>query len=209
MNHQMFGRLVAKQTFMTNYSSKKSDRDRFRIIAGEWRGRKLSFPGDIPSLRPTTDRIRETLFNWLQLDIAGASCLDLFSGSGALAFEACSRGADTVTAIDSSTKVTDMLMANCKVLECSNMHVITADGMQWLQAQKEPAPFDIIFLDPPYALGLLPECLSMITNKGLLKSRGLIYLESDVSLDSIDIPKELSLLRSGKAGQVFYGVCGS
>lgn len=194
---------------MTVGSNKNNARDKFRIIAGKWRSRKLSFPGDIPSLRPTTDRIRETVFNWLQLSTPGARCLDLFAGSGALAFEACSRGAGSVTALDISPRVTAMLRENCSLLDCDNMQVITADGLQWLRDNSGKTQFDIVFLDPPYALGLLPDCLKALESGNFLAPGAVIYMESDTDLDDLPLPGGWNLQKSRKAGQVFYGVCGA
>ena len=192
---------------MTHRSVKDGNSNRFRIIGGQWRSRKLSFPGDVDSLRPTTDRIRETLFNWLQLDIAGARCLDLFAGSGALAFEALSRGAKSVIALDLSPQVTTNIRDNCKLLDCHDMTVITADAIQWLKTQAGGSQFDIIFLDPPYKLDLLQECLDLIGGGNLAAPGGKIYLESDHNLDSLRLPVDWELHKSKKAGQVFYGVC--
>jgi len=115
---------------MTNSSNK--NRNLVRIIAGKWRSRKLPFVSAVESLRPTPDRVRETLFNWLQAQIIGARCLDLFAGSGALAFEACSRGAAKVTAIDNSSRVIQMLQQNCDLLNCTSIQLILADRMLWL-----------------------------------------------------------------------------
>jgi len=192
---------------MTSYSSTRNKRNHFRIIAGEWRSRKLAFPGDVESLRPTTDRIRETLFNWLQQKIPGARCLDLFAGSGALAFEACSRHAAHVTAIDSSARVTDMIRENCRLVQCSTMEVITADSMQWLEKQSGEHLYDIVFLDPPYSKNLLSQCFALLESGNYLAPEGIVYLESDSSLERLSLPSNWQLLRSKKAGQVYFGVC--
>ena len=192
---------------MTNYSVKGADRNRFRIIGGQWRSRKLSFPGEVATLRPTGDRIRETLFNWLQGKIAGARCLDLFAGSGALAFEALSRGAVAVTAVDDSNLVTRTLRDNCQLLSCSTMTIVTADALRWLRQQSGSEQFDIIFLDPPYKLALLQSCIDLLDSGNLAAQGCLIYMESDQPLEGYQLPGSWKLTRSRKAGQVFYGVC--
>lgn len=192
---------------MTNHSTNNQGRNRYRIIGGEWRSRKLGFPGDVDSLRPTPDRVRETLFNWLQLTIAGARCLDLFAGSGALSFEALSRGAQHVTAVDMSPRATASLQANCTTLSCKDMSIVTADALQWLKRSANAAQYDIVFLDPPYKLDLLSECLGLLESGNLVKPGGVVYLESDRALESFTLPQNWVLAKSKKAGQVFYGVC--
>lgn len=192
---------------MTNHSTKSGNSNRFRIIGGEWRSRKLGFPGGIEGLRPTPDRIRETLFNWLQMKIAGAHCLDLFAGSGALSFEALSRGAASVTALDLSSKVTSSLRENCSILPCKNLEIIGVDAMQWLRKQSGKKQYDVVFLDPPYKLDLLQDCLDLLAAGNFVKAGGMIYLESDRALESLAFPAGCHLVKSKKAGQVFYGVC--
>ena len=192
---------------MTNHSTNSGNRNRFRIIGGEWRSRKLGFPGDVEGLRPTADQIRETLFNWLQMTIAGAHCLDLFAGSGALSFEALSRGAASVTALDLSPKVTSSLRENCSILSCKNLEIIGADAMQWLRKQSGKAQYDVVFLDPPYRLNLLQDCLDLLVAGNFVNAGGMIYLESDRTLESLAFPAGCRLVKAKKAGQVFYGVC--
>jgi len=179
----------------------------FRIIAGTWRSRKLTFPGTVETLRPTKDRVRETLFNWLQQKIIGTSCLDLFAGSGALSFEALSRQAGKVTAIDNSPEATRMMTENCKLLDCNNMEVITADAMLWLEQYAGQFQFDIIFLDPPFGENLLEACCALLDSGNYLATGALVYLESAFSLEEINLPSHWSLLKHKKAGQVHYGVC--
>lgn len=192
---------------MTNYSNMKNATSSVRIIAGKWRSRKLTFPADIDTLRPTTDRIRETLFNWLQQAIIGARCLDLFSGSGSLSFEALSRGAKDVTAIDYSAKATDLIRKNCISLECDDLEIITANSLEWLQQSAGKKQFDIVFLDPPYDLKLLSECISLLLSGEFLTPGCIIYLESNQPLEEIELPECLPLIKSKKAGQVYFGVC--
>lgn len=194
---------------MTNHSIKGNTRNKFRIIGGNWRSRKLSFPEDVATLRPTPDRIRETLFNWLQIKISGARCLDLFAGSGALAFEALSRGAHSVIAIDQSSQVTNSLRDNCRLLACNDLTVVAADALHWLQQHAGKEQFDIIFLDPPYNMGLLPECIRLLDEGRFIAEGGVIYLEAGQPLENLLLPEHWQLLKSKKAGQVFYGVCES
>ena len=132
---------------------------RLRIVAGEWRGRRLPVL-DQPGLRPTPDRVRETLFNWLAPLITGARCLDLFAGSGALGFEAASRGAGRVAMIEKSANLVRVLRENRLLLDARQVEVIQADAGLWLAGQAEP--FDLVFLDPPFAENLLGPTLSLI-----------------------------------------------
>lgn len=178
----------------------------FRIIAGKWRSRRLSFPEDVDTLRPTTDRVRETLFNWLQQKIIDARCLDLFAGSGALAFEAASRGAATVTTIDASPKATDAIRSNTRLLACDQLDIHIADALQWLDRHQAGEPYDVIFLDPPYQLNLLPACIKLLDQGGFTRPGTTIYVEADTSLEALEKPVHWTLTRSKKAGLVRYGV---
>jgi 16S rRNA (guanine966-N2)-methyltransferase len=176
---------------------------KLRIIGGRLRGRTLAVES-AAGLRPTTDRIRETLFNWLMHDIQGSSCLDLFAGSGALAFEALSRGAEQVLAIEKDTSATKALMQNCRELALeANLDIIKADAITFLANTTKV--FDIIFLDPPYQTRLLPECLELIFEHQLLAADGLIYIEDNQDL-AINIPKSFTLVKQKKAGAVHYGL---
>ncbi|WED42435.1 16S rRNA (guanine(966)-N(2))-methyltransferase RsmD [Legionella cardiaca] len=173
-----------------------------RIIGGRYRGKKLSFP-DIEGLRPTPDRVKETLFNWLMHDIRGAHCLDAFAGSGALGFEAYSRGAERVVLVESSLKV----FLNLKQIASSfnspaALTVIHSDAQEYLLKSSEC--FDIIFLDPPFAKNYLPECLHLLSHSNLLVPGGLVYLESPDKLP-LD-PAFWNEKKSKQAGQVTYGL---
>ncbi len=176
-----------------------------RIIGGEHRGRRLSFP-DIPGLRPTGDRIRETLFNWLQPNLPGSSCLDMFAGSGALGLEAASRGAGKVLLLDSSPIVIDQLQQHVALLGLSQVTVELADALSWLQ--RPAGQFDIVFLDPPFAAaGMLQQaCLGLETG-GWLRPGALIYIEADAASGLPELPDTLSILKEKKAGQVAYYLC--
>lgn len=174
---------------------------RLRIIGGEWRSRQIPFP-DVDGLRPTTDRVRETLFNWIQHSLPGARCLDLFSGSGALGFEALSRGAGKVVMIENDSKASFQLKENAKTLNVQNAEIYHGDAMQYLAQDNEP--FDLIFLDPPFGKGFLQDCINQIVENNLLKADGEIYIESEQSLDDLEIPANWQPHREKQAGQVIY-----
>lgn len=175
--------------------------NQLRVIGGKWRGRKLKFP-DVVDLRPTTDRIRETLFNWLMNDIVDADCLDLFAGSGALGFEALSRGAKNVIFVDQSGEAVDQLKENAKILQCeAQAEILQVSAEEFLKAQKKQ--FDVIFLDPPYILNIINELCEVISDKKLLKSGGLIYLEMN-SRQIVQLPGSMILIKQKQAGQVIF-----
>lgn len=186
---------------MTQVKNKRKT-NQLRIIGGEWRGRKLDFP-DVSNLRPTGDRIRETLFNWLQMDIPGARCLDLFAGSGALGFEALSRGAAQVTFLDSHSKSVQQLNANCRLLACGKATVLKKDALEFLRAEPEQL-FDIVFLDPPFKLDMLQESIQLLNEKKHLHAGAKIYLEMDVATEIASMPEDWQMLKEKKAGQVKY-----
>ncbi len=173
--------------------------NRLRIIGGQWRSRLLPFP-DVEGLRPTTDRVRETVFNWLQPYLPGAQVLDLFAGSGALGFEALSREAGKVNFVERSQKAAKQLQENATTLGTTNSRVHMGDALQILTTFS--TPFDIIFLDPPFGKGLLPDCLALIEQQQLIKTGGWVYIESEQELGELNIPKHWRLHREKKAGQV-------
>ena len=183
--------------------------NQLRIIGGQWRGRKLTF-ADLPGLRPTTDRVRETLFNWLQSQVPGAHVLDLFAGSGALGLEALSRGAEQLVLIDNSDIVTRQLKANLELLEASDRASVTqARAEQWLQQAQIPGAaaasmkrFDLVFLDPPFGKGMLPDCCQALEDSGLLHNDSWIYLEAEKTLQPLPVPAHWRLHRNLTAGQV-------
>lgn len=174
-----------------------------RIIAGEWRSRKLPVV-DLPGLRPTTDRLRETLFNWLQHSVIEARCLDLFAGSGALGFEAASRGAKKVTMIERDRKASQGLQQSVELLKTDKVEVVQADAMVWLE--KTDQVFDLIFLDPPFDQNLGSKALDKLINSRCIKSGTLIYLEEEKQATEMIIPENLECIKQGKAGHVRYSL---
>lgn len=147
-----------------------------RIIAGRWRGRRLPV-ADVPGLRPTPDRVRETLFNWLAPLVEGSRCLDLFAGSGALGMEAASRGAAAVCLVERDARALAVLRSNVELLDAADsVEVIAADAIDLLR-RSPPAPFDVVFLDPPYDAGLMAPALAALLAGGWLAPSGWLYLE--------------------------------
>ena len=175
-----------------------------RIIAGVHRGRRLPF-ADLPGLRPTGDRVRETLFNWLQPMIEGARCLDLFAGSGALGLEAASRGAGEVVMLDSAPQVIRQLESNKRLLGLDQVHVQRCDAMRWLD-QVPSRPFDLVFIDPPFTRDLLaPACHKLAANGWLVRDAR-IYLEADAGRPFPDLPAGWVVLKEQRAGQVRFAL---
>lgn len=172
-----------------------------RIIGGAWRGRLIDFP-DAPELRPTPDRVRETLFNWLQALVPGARCLDLYAGSGALGFEAASRGAAQVVMVDADAKVCAELRRQAERLGATQVQVVHATAEAFLRGA--PAPFDLVFLDPPFHRGLLAPALAQLLQHALLKPGARLYLEAEAELGEPPLPAGWRLLRSKRAGEVGY-----
>ena len=155
---------------------KDSNAGHVRIIAGKWRGRKLSLaPSD--KLRPTPDRVRETVFNWLSPYLVGASCLDLFAGTGALGFEALSRGAQQSVLVENDQPTADLLQHHVTALGASNAVIFNVDAAAWVR-HNAPTAFDIVFLDPPFRAGLIEVLLDELAS-GWLKQKAWVYLESE------------------------------
>ncbi|HFD79196.1 MAG TPA: 16S rRNA (guanine(966)-N(2))-methyltransferase RsmD [Gammaproteobacteria bacterium] len=173
-----------------------------RIIAGRWRGRRLAFP-EVGGLRPTADRIRETLFNWLTPRLPGASCLDLFAGSGALGFEAASRGAEAVVLVERDRLALAALEANRRRLDAPEVSIVGQSAERYLAGV--PQPFDIVFLDPPFARpGLLDACAASLAGGGWLKAGARIYVELPAKGAAFEVPDGWRLDRRKRAGQVEY-----
>nr|WP_246194628.1 16S rRNA (guanine(966)-N(2))-methyltransferase RsmD [Allochromatium palmeri] len=175
-----------------------------RLIGGRHRGRRLSFP-DQPGLRPTPDRVRETLFNWVAPLIEGARCLDLFAGSGALGFEALSRGAGDVVLIERAAAVARQLRLNAELLGAANLQVHQADALAWLETTPG-TPFDLVFLDPPFAEDLLAPAIERLDRHGWLVPESRVYLEAPVHVGFPPLPESWELIRDKTAGQVRYGL---
>jgi 16S rRNA (guanine966-N2)-methyltransferase len=172
-----------------------------RIIGGMWRGRKLKVP-DLPGLRPTPDRVRETLFNWLQPVIAGAYCLDMFAGSGALGFEALSRGAAFVEMVDQSRPIVDLLRQEAEKLDAHSLEIYTAVAPH--QLRRPSHLYDIVFVDPPFTEDLLLPCCHFLEKNAFLADEAYIYLEAKDALDAALLPANWRLLKNKKAGHVNY-----
>jgi len=181
----------------------------FRVIGGEWRSRRLSFPA-IEGLRPTTDRVKETVFNWLMPSIEGARVLDLFAGSGSLGFEALSRGADHLTAIEKNREAARSLTNNLELLGVRSdemVDVINQDAIAWLEhgfKESTGKTYDIVFLDPPFRKNFLNECLLLLINQGLLKPGALVYIEKELEDIETMVPLTWHCLKEKVAGQVCY-----
>jgi 16S rRNA (guanine966-N2)-methyltransferase len=177
-------------------------RNSVRIIAGEWRGRRVSFP-DLPGLRPTPDRIRETLFNWLQPCIVGAHCLDLFAGSGALGLEAISRGARDVVFVESAQAAARALQEQLTRLGGqAKGRVMEMGAARYLRTA--PRAFDLVFLDPPFGQGALAEYVPALDAGGWLRPGSLVYLENEKKAGVPGLPSHWEVLKSKSAGEVGY-----
>ncbi len=174
-----------------------------RIVGGMWRSRKISFP-DAQGLRPTPDRVRETVFNWLQPVISGSRCLDLFSGSGAMGFEALSRGAREVVMLDVDAQVVAALRENAKLLQATGATILRIDALEYLRPGSQDATFDIVFVDPPYHHDLVNPCLNALVAGNWLSHTPQIFIEAERELTAFDLPTGLSLERSKTAGQVGF-----
>jgi len=172
-----------------------------RIIGGEWRGRRLRFP-DTPALRPTPDRVRETLFNWLGSAVHGARALDLFAGSGALGLEALSRGASHVTFVEQDRAAAQELRARLAEWRARDARVVRADALEFLNGA--PTPFQLVFLDPPFDSDLLGRCAGALESGGWLASSALIYAECPARSALPQLPPAWRALRTGQAGEVGY-----
>ena len=175
---------------------------KLRIVAGRWRGSKIVVREAL-QLRPTPERVRETLFNWLQGRIEGARGLDLFAGSGALALEALSRGARSAVCVERNPQLCRDLVAAGERLGAQNLEVYCSDALQWLR-KNSVGECDVVFLDPPYRSDLLQRALGLL--HGRLASSALVYLESHQPLQEMSLP--LPICRRSGAGAVHYALLG-
>ena len=174
--------------------------NQLRIVGGRWRGMRIDFP-EVEAIRPSPDRVRETLFNWLQTHISGARCLDLFAGSGALGIEALSRGASAVTFVDREPQVGRHLTQTLQRLGATGATVKTEDAIRFLE--RTPQPFDLVFLDPPFASTLLQTVFAKLP-QGWLAPEAHIYVECPSDVPMPPLSAGWSVYRSKQAGQVGY-----
>lgn len=167
-----------------------------RINAGEWRSRLLRFP-DAAGLRPTPERVRQTVFNWLGQDLTGLNCLDLFAGTGVMGFEALSRNAKSATLVEKSGQVYKALLENKASLKADAAKIVHSDAMDFLAQNRQP--FDVIFLDPPYQQGLLAKVLPVLSAH--LAPDGVVYAEAEYAIAP---DQNWQVFKHSKAGNVFY-----
>lgn len=172
-----------------------------RIISGLWRGRKLPVL-NAEGLRPTTDRVKETLFNWLMNDIAGSRCLDCFAGSGSLGFEALSRQAQAVVFLEKFANAANQLKRNLNTLNTEKGQVVHTDSLQFLAQPNPNAPFDIVFVDPPFHNGFVPRILDLLAKNNWLSTNALIYVETEKNHSPLALPSHWQILKEKTAGQV-------
>ncbi|MFM8341722.1 MAG: 16S rRNA (guanine(966)-N(2))-methyltransferase RsmD [Methylomonas sp.] len=175
--------------------------NKLRIIGGEWRSRQIGFD-DAPGLRPTPGRVRETLFNWLQAEVANSRCLDLYAGSGALGFEAASRGANSIVQVENNAKTCQKLRENCRLLGANQIQVVQQDVNQYLMLGGDQ--FDLVFLDPPFGLNMIQETSRLLNQAGWLASFAKIYIEAERGLVLSDMPSTWNVLKQKTAGDVAY-----
>ena len=182
-------------------TSKKRPGGSVRIIGGELRSRKISFP-DAAGLRPSADRVRETLFNWLQMAIPAARVLDLFAGSGALGFEAASRGASSVVMVEKAKVAANALRDNRDALATTAVQIIEADALIWLRRDAGKQRFDLVFLDPPFDANQHYEAAYTLAESGCLAPGALVYIESAEPLDEAMLPSNWTGRKIKRAGAV-------
>ncbi len=188
----------------TRTTGKKSQPGRVRIVAGKWRSRLLGI-ADVPGLRPTSERIRETLFNWLAPIIQGARCLDIFAGTGALGLEALSRGAAEVVFVEKSPVAAATLRENIAMLNASETAVSETDASDYLR-QAPLGEFDIVFLDPPFAADMHEDLCRLLVEEQVLSKNAWIYLEEDRAKPAAVIPEGWQIMKTGLAGNVRYSL---
>ena len=182
----------------------RSRAGRLRIVAGNWRSRLLDI-ADVAGLRPTSERVRETLFNWLAPRIHGARCLDLFAGTGALGLEALSRGARSTVFVEQSAVAARQLRRNIDLLEAEGARVCHVSAADYLQEEKADR-FDIVFLDPPFAKDLLTETCRLLAERGLLAEKAVVYLELARDQDMPTLPEGWQVRKDKTAGNVRYAL---
>ncbi|HEY7760825.1 MAG TPA: 16S rRNA (guanine(966)-N(2))-methyltransferase RsmD [Burkholderiales bacterium] len=176
--------------------NRRGPRNRVRIVGGQWRSRVLRFP-DLPGLRPTPDRVRETLFNWLGQDLTGRVCLDLFAGSGVLGLEAASRGAREVVMVERDPQALRALQDNVRMLQAAAVRLVRADALEFIKL--DTRTYDVVFLDPPYAMGGRELLLERV--RGRVAPGGMVYVEGP---EDVLAPTGWALHRAARAGVVHY-----
>ena len=187
-----------------NTQSRKIRPGRLRIVAGKWRSRLLRV-ADVPDLRPTSERIRETVFNWLRGSIAGARCLDLYAGTGALGFEALSRGAAHVDFVESSRVAAEALDAARRELEADNLRIHRRDAIDFLTAAAG-ARYDIVFLDPPYSSDVIAKLCRLLAEEERVAAGARVYFEQPKARQNIEFPPGWQIKHDKTAGQVRFGL---
>jgi 16S rRNA (guanine966-N2)-methyltransferase len=178
--------------------NKRAKSNSIRIISGQWRGRRLPVL-EHDGLRPSTDRVRETLFNWLMHDINGARCLDLFAGSGALGLECLSRGAENTVFVESEKRVAQQLEQNLQSLKALDNGLVLNQNALNVVRQPAQKPFDLIFLDPPFDSDLLSQVMPLLCDNGWLADNALVYVEQPSKQDPCPTPN-WTVYKEGKAG---------
>lgn len=172
-----------------------------RVIAGLWRGRKLPVL-NAEGLRPTTDRVKETLFNWLMMDVANARCLDCFAGSGSLGIEALSRQAQAVVFLEKFTPAAKQLKQNLSALKTEKGSVVNSDTCQFLAQKNSESAFDVVFIDPPFHQGFVPKILTLLTENGWLAEHALLYVETEKTHAPLVLPEGWQIIKEKSAGMV-------
>ena len=191
---------IAKPAVAAPSPARSKTPNEVRLIGGQLRRSKLPV-ADKPGLRPTPDRVRETLFNWLGADLTGWRCLDAFAGSGALGFEAASRGAAEVLLLERDASLVQSLRNSQQRLKVENLRVEVTDALMWM-SRCAPARFELVLLDPPFDADLLPRALALAAP--LVVEGGLVYAESSTALNVPDLPAGLAVFKQGRAGSVHY-----
>ena len=192
---------MSKRKPANKIRSRQSSTGQLRIIGGEWRSRRLPII-TAEGLRPTPDRVRETLFNWLQARVPGAVCLDLFAGSGALGFEALSRDASQLVMVETNPQAFHCLQANALALKIDEkcIQLFKQDALSYLDTTTQQ--FDLVFVDPPYGKGLAAQVMRLLLDRRLLKPAGLVYLETEMDYDFDADEWGMQVVRETSAGLV-------
>ncbi|HDL1220954.1 TPA: 16S rRNA (guanine(966)-N(2))-methyltransferase RsmD [Mannheimia haemolytica] len=172
-----------------------------RVIAGLWRGRKLPVL-NAEGLRPTTDRVKETLFNWLMHDIAHSRCLDCFAGSGSLGIEALSRQAQAVVFLEKFANAANQLKKNLQALKSEQGSVIHTDTLAYLAQKNNGEPFNIVFIDPPFHQGFVPQVLNLLAENNWLAPNTILYVETEKNHPPLELPQGWQILKEKAAGMV-------